>query len=818
MSSTIIARLTLVFSCQIFAINAWAQTQISPRYSVDADVNTLTSYGDTLIVGGNFYNVGVYTGGIASFTTTSDEPDLSFPKISGYVKTSTPDGSGGFYIYGIFRKESEDANGFSYPRIEHIKSDKTFDTAFSLPVNALFGVNKLLYHQGLLYIGSSYMTSINNQLAGDLAAIDVITKLPVTWIPSVTISYLGGISGMHIRNNCLYITGGFTEVGGQPRKNIAAIQLYTGIVKAWDFAANFAYAQGYSDIEFYQDKVIISGGFANEITPQSGGHACAITDTISGLSVEYIFKTTGSNPLYFAAGAGALAIKGDTLFAYTSGTFDTRVTAINLATNYSAIWKKYFNMIANAVNMEVNGSELIIGGTNFSEIYLTNISNSDPTDIERKIRGIVKLNTGTGNLINYFPDPVNGSSVLTLSLQNDKIFIGGNFTHVKSFDRTGIVMIKASTQEILPFNINLYGHSIRDFKIIDTTLYAAGGYFQVNGVTQNTSVLSFSLRSGALLPWASPGLGTANTIEGNNQYIFIGGDLAEPGNVNDRKNLFAINRQTGALSSWSPNPNLGVLSLHLSEGKLYAGGNFTNISGAARNYLASFDTATSLLNDWNPNPDWIVTSIESSYGTIWVGGYFGNIGGVSAYHFAGLNSSSGAVLHKPLPAYAGAAAVNAIAVEGCHVIVGSNFRKSNLSNCNDLFVYDMYNKEFLSDSIFCQDINDLSGNVKALSIIGDEVYFGGTFSKVNGKSNASNLERIKFPAGYFAGCGEYISIQNGNWDVPATWEAGRIPPGTARVRVRHNVTLPVSANCFSLHIENGGFLQVNSGVNLKIVN
>jgi len=60
--------------------------------------------------------------------------------------------------------------------------------------------------------------------------------------------------------------------------------------------------------------------------------------------------------------------------------------------------------------------------------------------------------------------------------------------------------------------------------------------------------------------------------------------------------------------------------------------------------------------------------------------------------------------------------------------------------------------------------------VNAIGIINNDMFFGGDFTKVNGKATASNIGRIRFPAGFFDGCGEYISVQNGNWNTAATWQ------------------------------------------------
>ena len=63
----------------------------------------------------------------------------------------------------------------------------------------------------------------------------------------------------------------------------------------------------------------------------------------------------------------------------------------------------------------------------------------------------------------------------------------------------------------------------------------------------------------------------------------------------------------------------------------------------------------------------------------------------------------------------------------------------------------------------------------------------------------------------------YITIANGNWNAPATWQGGVVPPVTADVIIRCNVTVTANASCKSLKVEKpSGSITVNTGVNLTV--
>ena len=63
----------------------------------------------------------------------------------------------------------------------------------------------------------------------------------------------------------------------------------------------------------------------------------------------------------------------------------------------------------------------------------------------------------------------------------------------------------------------------------------------------------------------------------------------------------------------------------------------------------------------------------------------------------------------------------------------------------------------------------------------------------------------------------YITIANGNWNATATWQGGVVPPVTADVIIRCNVTVTANASCKSLKVEKpSGSIAVNTGVNLTV--
>ena len=65
----------------------------------------------------------------------------------------------------------------------------------------------------------------------------------------------------------------------------------------------------------------------------------------------------------------------------------------------------------------------------------------------------------------------------------------------------------------------------------------------------------------------------------------------------------------------------------------------------------------------------------------------------------------------------------------------------------------------------------------------------------------------------------YVTTANGNWNNPATWVNGQIPPTGAAVSIRHVVTGNVTTSCASLKVEQpAGNLTVLTGITITVTN
>ena len=126
---------------------------------------------------------------------------------------------------------------------------------------------------------------------------------------------------------------------------------------------------------------------------------------------------------------------------------------------------------------------------------------------------------------------------------------------------------------------------------------------------------------------------------------------------------------TGHATAWNPNPNRGITSFAVKGSTLYVAGGFTNIGGQNSNREQQrwmWRNGVSLPHQWDPNANnSVVNVIAVNGGVIYAGGDFTNIGGQNRNFIAALDAGTGAA--TPWDPN-GNNIVNAIAVNGSVVL------------------------------------------------------------------------------------------------------------------------------------------------------
>lgn len=165
----------------------------------------------------------------------------------------------------------------------------------------------------------------------------------------------------------------------------------------------------------------------------------------------------------------------------------------------------------------------------------------------------------------------------------NRIYIGGDFTHVDGLPRERLAAIDATTGELTDWNP---GANKKVFELevspAGSGIYAGGAFSTAGGFSRNRLV-ALNATTGSV----DAGFRTtidksvrAIAVLGNQLYIW--GDFTTV-NRQSRERLTLVDATTGALdANWTPAADNTVRSLVLSlDGtRLYAGGEFTSISGS----------------------------------------------------------------------------------------------------------------------------------------------------------------------------------------------------------------------------------------------
>lgn len=313
-----------------------------------------------------------------------------------------------------------------------------------------------------------WFTSLGGQPRNGIAAIDAVTGVATSWNPNVSGPGIepAFVYKLAVSGGIVYAGGQFTSVGGEPRNSIAAIDAETGIVTSWDPNAN-GYAGVIDDLVVSGDRVFVGGEFSN-----IGGqprNSIAALDTETGLASSWNPNTDGT--VY------ALAVNGATVYA--AGQFSSMggqprnsIAAVDTATGAATDWNPNPNL--DVFEMAVNGGLVYVAG-NFTAIggqprrrlaaldAVTGVATSWNPNMNAAVvalavdgetvyaggpfttiggqhrKYIAAIDATTGIPLDWYPEVM--GVVQVFSVSGDRVYIGGGFRSVGPWPRSGLAAV-----------------------------------------------------------------------------------------------------------------------------------------------------------------------------------------------------------------------------------------------------------------------------------------------------------------------------------------------------------------------------------------
>jgi hypothetical protein len=249
-------------------------------------------------------------------------------------------------------------------------------------------------------------------------------------------------------------------------------------------------------------------------------------------------------------------------------------------------------------------------------------------------RYMAAVSTETGLATAMDADAYLSSDLRSVLAHDGVVYLGGDSLKIDGQQAGSLVALNAETGEVLKSYSNLRVFS--ELVLFGDTLYVAGGY---GGYTP--MIACIETNSGLISTLDLQANGSVRAVAVTDGWIYAGGDFTSIGGVRCGR-VAALDLDREGPPVWSADITTGYASsIAASETTVYIGGGFTEVSGQLRNRIAALDIATGSVTSWNPNADDEVAALAIGNGVVYAGGRFTNIGGQPRARIAALNLSTG---------------------------------------------------------------------------------------------------------------------------------------------------------------------------------
>ena len=526
----------------------------------------------------------------------------------------------------------------------------------------------------------------------------------------------------------LYAGGWFTAIGGQTRSRLA--RLSDAGMGAADPAWNPAPDNAVFALAMDDSGALFAGGQFTQIGGAARNRIAKLSST-GVADVQWNPNLSGGSPIYaLAADAkGALFVGGG--FTHVSGqprNYLVKLSASATGTVYPdwnqslAAQSKFTTQGVRALVPLSSGA--IIAGGDFSQI-----------DGDARL-GLATFNA-SGAATTPAMDTERTGQVNALATQPDQgVIVGGNFLSADNQPRRNLLRLGADGNLDVDWNPSANG-VVKALALDGNDAVFVGGEFSQVGAQARSFIAKVSgIGSGAVDPLWNPSANydvSALVTDGNGA-LFAGGTFFQIGGAS-RNRIAKLSTNGSGLADpdWKPSPNSPVLALALNpSGALFVGGHFTQIDAVARSRIAKIATSGigALDPDWNPTADNYVTTLAvGNNNEVFAGGEFTQIGGLARNRIAKV-SASGTGLVDALWNPSANSGVTALAVDANGaVFVGGRFNQINGTTRNYLAKLSDQGAGVVDPS-WRPTMNSI---VNALALGGSTLYAGGQFTLASGQ-------------------------------------------------------------------------------------
>ena len=666
-----------------------ASEPLSYFWQTDGIVNALVVTNSTAYLGGDFSYVGPRSGGAGLVDATTGAAQPGFSKLDGTINAVIPDGEGGWYLGGRFTS----ADNASLKNLVHLLPDRRLDSSFKPSPNA--AVSALALVGPTLWVGGDF-TEIAGIPTGNLGLLDSSTGQT----NGLRLRVQGAVNAIVPNGDVVYLGGAFGSIvtyrGNQSTSNArgrAAALRPTGDLLDWNPACTGG--SGVNCIAVSDSTIYLGGDFTQcGGKPRNALASVSATDALATSWNPNPQRAGGARPTI-----QALVVIDDVVYA--GGEFTTigarsrgRLAAVQGSGLGQALpdWQADANGPVQAIlawesDLLIAGGFTLIGG----EIDLTKNPPRQTGGTAR--RGFARLSQANALVSNWGPQlsllkPATQGSVVAYgaAVQGNLILLGGNFVSLGGATRPHIAALSLLTGAATDWN-PAADSTVRTLALGRQGLYVGGSFTNIGGAPR-PRLAEIDLATGQATTW-DPQFGAGQfvaAIAPAGTSVFVGGTFQNVGG-RARQNLAEIDF-TGSVTEWDPKPNGAIGALLFDRDQLFVGGNFSVISGASRVNLALLTTnavtAKQLVKTFDAKLVGLVRTLALSANgpSLYVGGDFSRAGGQDRKAVASLDPATGLEL-APWDAQisgTGPLQVRAVLPLGQAVYIGGQFRAAGGEN------------------------------------------------------------------------------------------------------------------------------------------
>ena len=196
-----LVNVSLSVGALLAAAPAWAldSTPWAEAWVTNGEVEAAVAVGNTLYLGGNFDYVGPPTGAFAAWNLgTGTLVSTASQPVVGTIAAIAPDGAGGWYVGGGLSRVGDTPIG----NVAHILPGGVLDLTWAGTADAI--VEDVALVDGTLYISGGF-TQVNGEARGYIAALDAATGALLPWAPEAD----GDIYGSDVTADTVDCAGDF---------------------------------------------------------------------------------------------------------------------------------------------------------------------------------------------------------------------------------------------------------------------------------------------------------------------------------------------------------------------------------------------------------------------------------------------------------------------------------------------------------------------------------------------------------------------------------------------------------------------------------